>query len=151
MGPAIPSNIPVIDFRRHSMVLQWHALEGTWTACDVPPALVHGVALIRPSQPNICLFGRDGRLLFQVGPEQYALSEDSPHVRWSRALASFGRRRHFTVESSDGGILFSHAYWTGQADDFFSWFASRAADPQWRAVTGLRWSEGVQPEVLRSS
>lgn len=151
MGPTIPSTIPVIDFRRHNMMLRWHALEGTWTACDLPPALVHGVALIRASQPNICLFGRDGRLHFQVGSDQYALTEDSPRIRWSRGLATFGLRRHFVLESGSGGVLYRHAYWTGQADDFFSWFAARAADPQWRAANALRWSEGVQPAELRSS
>ncbi|MDB6085054.1 MAG: hypothetical protein JWN43_2935 [Gammaproteobacteria bacterium] len=151
MGPTIPPYIPVIDFRRHSMVLQWQASGGTWSACDVPPALVHGVALIRASRPNICLFGRDGQLHFQVGPDLYALSESSPRIRWNRRLASFGLRRHFAVESTRGDVLFSHAYWRGRGDDFFSWFASRAADPEWRAVNGQRWSEGVRPAVLRSS
>jgi hypothetical protein len=49
MAPDNATTIPVIDFRRHSMVLQWHALAGTWTACDNPPQLVHGIALIRAS------------------------------------------------------------------------------------------------------
>jgi hypothetical protein len=151
MAPTIPSGVPVIDFRRHSMVLQWHALGGTWTACDVPPALVHGVALIRASQPNICLFGMDGGLHLQVGPDQYPLSEDSPRIKWSRDLASFGLRRRFTLESSSGGVLRTHAYWAGQGDEFFSWVVARAADPQWRTANGQRWSEGVHPAELRSS
>ena len=37
MAPDNAATISVIDFRRHSMVLQWHALGGTWTACDSPP------------------------------------------------------------------------------------------------------------------
>ena len=49
MASADSTTISVLDFRRHSMVLQWHALGGTWTACDTPPALVHGIALIRAS------------------------------------------------------------------------------------------------------
>jgi hypothetical protein len=151
MACTITPNIPVIDFRRQGMVLQWDALDGTWTACDVPPALVHGVALIRASPPNICLYARDGRLHLQVGPDQYALSERSPRIKWSRGLASLGLRRRFIIESSAGAVLFSHAYWTGQGDDFFSWLASRTADPEWRTTSGRRWSEGVEPAVLRSS
>jgi hypothetical protein len=151
MASIIPSNIPVIDFRRQSMVLQWNTLGGTWTAFDVPPALVHGVALIRASQPNICLYARDGRLHLQVGPDQYALSESSLRITWCRDLASLGLRRRFTIESSAGAVLFTHAYWTGQGDDFFAWLTSRTADPEWRVANGRRWSEGVQPAVLRSS
>jgi hypothetical protein len=143
--------IPVIDFRRQSMVLQWHASGGTWTAYDVPPALVHGVALIRASQPNMCLFARDGRLHFQVGPDQYALAENSPRIKWSRDLLGFGLRRRFTIESGQGSVLFTHGYWTDQGDEFFSWLAARAADPAWRTSNGWRWSEGVNPRVLRQS
>jgi len=55
MAPDNATTITVIDFRRRSMVLQWHALGGTWTACDMPPQLVHGIAFIRVTQPNICL------------------------------------------------------------------------------------------------
>jgi hypothetical protein len=151
MAEIFPSSVPVIDFRRQSMVLQWHASGGTWTACDVPPALVHGVALIRAAQPNICLFGLDGGLHLQVGPDRYRLSEDSPRVKWNRGLASFGLRRRFTVESNSGGVLRSHAYWAGQGDDFFLWVVARAADPQWRAMSGQRWSEGMNPAELRAS
>ncbi len=94
-------SVSVIDFRRQSMVLQWHVLGGTWTAYDVPPSLVHGIALIRAAQPNICVYGHGGRLRLQVGPNQYALSENSPRISCSRGVASFGLRRRFTVESSD--------------------------------------------------
>jgi hypothetical protein len=151
MGPTITSNIPVIDFRRQSMVLQWNSVHGTWAAFDDPPALVHGVALIRAAKPNICLFGRDGRLLLQVGSEQYSLAEDAPRLAWSRGSATFGLRRRFTVESSDGAMLLSHAYWSGQGDEFFSWLVSRAADLEWRAANARQWSDGVQPTILRSS
>lgn len=151
MDPAIPTNIPVIDFRRQSMVLQWHALGGTWTACDVPPGLVYGVALIQASQPNVCLYGRDDRLHLQVGPDQYALADSSPRIRWTRGLLSFGLRRRFTVESGSGSELFSHSYWTAQGKDFFSWVFKRTADPEWRQANGRRWSQGVQPGELRAS
>ena len=63
---------------------------GTWTAYDVPPSLVHGVALIRAAQPNICVYGHAGRLRLQVGPDQYALSENSPRIKCTRGWASFG-------------------------------------------------------------
>jgi hypothetical protein len=104
MAPDNATTISVIDFRRHRMVLQWHALGGTWTPCDNPPVLVHGIALIRPSQPNICLYGLAGRLRLQVGSNQYALSENSPRISCVRGLASFGFRRRFTVKSPAAGF-----------------------------------------------
>ncbi|HWW30092.1 MAG TPA: hypothetical protein VNY80_08780 [Steroidobacteraceae bacterium] len=143
------STIPVIDFRRHSMVLQWHALGGTWTACDSPPPLVHGIALIRASGPNICVYGHGGRLRLQVGANQYALSENSPRITCTRGLASFGFRRRFTVKSSTGGVLFNHSYWTNQGRDFYRWLADKAEDPDWRISSGRQWSEGVTSTALR--
>jgi hypothetical protein len=144
------ATIPVIDFRRHSMVLQWHSQGGTWTPCDDPPPLVHGIALIRASQPNICVYGHAGRLRLQVGPSQYALSENSPRISCTRGLASFGFRRRFTVESSTGGVLYSYAYWTNQHQDFFRWLANKAADPDWRVSSGRQWSEGLAAMALRA-
>jgi hypothetical protein len=143
--------VSVIDFRRQSMILQWHALGGTWTACDVPPSLVHGVALIRAAQPNICIYGHGGRLRLQVGADQYALTENSPRIQCVRGVASFGLRRRFTVVSSTGGMLYSHSYWTGQGDDFFRWLATRAQDPDWRVTIGRQWSDGVSAPVLRAT
>jgi hypothetical protein len=151
MPPGNATTISVIDFRRHSMVLQWHALGGTWTACDAPPPLVHGIALIRVSQPNICIYGQAGRLRLQIGPHQFALSENSPRISCSRGLASFGFRRRFTVESSTGGVLYSFAYWTHQHHDFFHWLAMKAEDPDWRAASGRQWSDGVAASLLRSA
>ena len=66
-------------------------------------------------------------------------------------LLSLGLRRHFSVVSSTGGALFSHAYWTNQGDDFFRWLATRARDPDWRATMGRRWSDGVPAPVLRGA
>jgi hypothetical protein len=151
MVPDNASIIPVIDFRRHSMALQWDALGGTWTAFDTPPPLVHGVALIRASQPNICVYGRAGRLRLQIGPHQYALSENSPRITCTRGLASFGFRRRFSVESSTGGVLYSYAYWTTQHHDFFRWLAAKAEDPDWRVTSARQWSEGLAAEALRSN
>jgi hypothetical protein len=151
MTSANATTIPVIDFRRHSMALQWHALGGTWTAFDTPPPLVHGVALIRAAHPNICVYGRAGRLRLQIGPNQYALAENSPRITCTRGLASFGFRRRFTVESSTGGVLYSYAYWTTQHHDFFRWLAARAEDPDWRVTSARQWSEGLAASALRAN
>ena len=144
------TTISVIDFRRQSMVLYWHALGGTWTACDTPPPLVHGIALIGPTGPNICIFGQGGRLRLQIGPNQFALSENSPRISCISAIASFGFRRRFTVKSSSGGILFNLAYWTNQGRDFYRWLAAKAEDPDWRISCGRQWSEGVPAASLRA-
>jgi hypothetical protein len=144
------TTISVIDFRRHSMVLQWHSLGGTWSAFDTPPALVHGIALIRPSQPNVCIYSQAGRLRLQVGPNQYALAENSPRITCTRGLASFGFRRRFSVRSSTGSVLYSYAYWTNQGRDFFRWLARKAEDPDWRVTSARQWSEGVAAAVLRA-
>ena len=107
--------------------------------------------MIRPSQPNICIYGHGGRLRLQVGPEQFALAENSPRIRCSRGVVSFGLRRRFNVVSSTDGVLFSHAYWTSQGEDFFRWLAARAQDPDWRVAMGRRWSEGVAATTLRAA
>lgn len=151
MPPDNAGSVSVIDFRRLTMVLQWHLLGGTWTAYDAPPSLVHGVALIRAAQPNICIYGLGGRLRLQVGPDQFALSENSPRIKCTRGVASFGLRRRFTVESSTGGVLYTQAYWSNQGEDFFRWLAARAQDPDWRAAAGRQWSEGVSPAALRAT
>ncbi len=150
MAPDNATTISVIDFRRHSMVLKWHALGGTWTAFDTPPAVVHGIALIRASQPNICVYGQAGRLRRQGGPNQDALAEQAPRISCTRGLASFGFRRRFTVRSRTGGVLYSYSYWTSQRHDFFRWLATRAEDPDWRVASGRLWSEGVAATALRS-
>jgi hypothetical protein len=142
--------VPVIDFRRLSMVLEWHTLGGTWTAYDIPPARVHGIALIRPSQPNICLYAQGGILKLQVGPNQYPLSEQNLRIRCLRGIASFGLRRRFTVESGGGVLLYSHSYWRRGGRDFFRWLATKAADPDWRVMSGRLWSTGVGSADLRS-
>ena len=151
MASSTANPIPVIDFRRQSMVLNWHAADGTWTPCDAPPAQMHGIALIRPSQPNVCVYGHGGRLHLQIGATQYSLAASSPRLKCVRNFASLGFRRRFSIESASGGVLFTHRYWTGQGDDFFRWLAARAADPDWRAATGRRWSEGIDGKILRAA
>ena len=150
LSPDNAGTVPVADFRRQSMVLEWQSNGGTWTACDEPPVLVHGVALIRASQPNICLFARDNQLQLQVGGERFALAKDSPRLSWSRDLATFGLRREFTV-TNETSVALQHTYWNGQGDDFFTWLTTRAVNPEWRMTTARHWSEGVHPNALRSS
>jgi hypothetical protein len=145
------ASIPVLDFRRRGVVLKWHTESGTWSTFDVPPPLVHGVALIRVSQPNICVYGRAGRLRLQVGTDQYALAENSPRISCTRGVASFGFRRRFTVDSSSGGVLFSHAYWTDRGMDFFRWLAIEAANPDWRVACARQWSDGISGTALRAA
>ncbi len=150
MAPSRSAAIPVIDFRRRSSTLLWHLANGTWTGCDEPPALVHGIALIRASQPNICVYGLGDLLHVQVAADNYVLSENTPRLTFTRELVSLGLRRRFAVESSLGGELLSHRYWSGQGDEFFRWLAARAADPQWRSTCGRLWSSGVEAAVLRA-
>jgi hypothetical protein len=142
------ATIHVMDFRRRNLVLQWHALGGTWTACEFPPALVHGIALISAAGPNICVYGRNGRLTLQIGPEQYTLEEGSPRIYCRSGWMLFGLRRRFLVKSSTEGILFSFRYWRGQGRDFFRWFAQQASNPKWRADSGKQWSDGISPAAL---
>jgi hypothetical protein len=142
------TTIPVLDYRRRSMILQWHALGGTWTACEFPPSRVHGIALISATGPNICVFGQAGHLLLQIGPNQYALGENSPRITARSGFVLLGLRRRFIVRSSTGAVLYSHRYWRGQGSDFFRWFAKKAGDPDWRMVCGRQWSEGVEPSAL---
>ena len=149
-GMAPENTIPVIDFRRHSMALQWNTASGTWSPCNGLQPLVHGIALIRASQPNICLYGYGEYLYLQIGANRYAMAENSPRIICTRVLASFGFRRRFTIKSSDGGVLYSFAYWTNQHQDFFHWLAIRAADPEWRIKSGRQWSEGLEPAALRA-
>jgi hypothetical protein len=150
MTASIATTITVIDFRRQALLLEWNAVNGTWTACDVPPALAHGVALIRASQPNICIYAAADALHLQVGVERFELSEVTPRIKCTRGVASFGFRKRFSIETNDGSVLYSHSFWTGQGDEFFVWLAANAAKPQWRSATARRWSEGVEPAVLRA-
>ncbi len=150
MATSHPTAIPVIDFRRQNMSLEWHAESGKWTACTDAPPLVRGIALIRAAQPNVCVYGQGGQLHLQVDTHRYALAESTPQLKFLRDSASFGLRRRFVVESATGEELFSHAYWSGQGDEFFRWLTARAGDPQWRTANGRLWSDGVEAAVLRA-
>jgi len=144
------TTVAVIDFRRHRMVLQWHALAGTWDTYENEPALVHGVAYIHPGQPNICVFGQGGRLRLQIGLQKYILSENSPLIKCIPAFMSFGLRQRFIIESSTGDLLYKATYWKSQTEDFYLWLAEHAANPNWRNNSALKWSEGVTPAAIRA-
>jgi hypothetical protein len=146
---ALATPIPVIDFRRHRMVLHWQTQDGTWTPSDEAVAIVHGIAMIRGTPPNVCLYALDGRLRLQIGLAQFALAENSPRIRCFADPASLGLRRKFIVESSTSGVLYRLAYWPGRGPDFFRWLAFKAQDPDWRAAAGRRWTEGVPADALR--
>ena len=141
--------VAVVDFRRQNMLLQWHVKDGTWSAYDAPPALVHGVALIRAGQPNICLYARGGELMLQLGSRQRPFTADSLRIKCGTAFLTFGLRKRFSIESSNGELLFSHAYWASQGEEFFPWIAARAQDPGWRASKGRLWSDGISAAALR--
>ena len=147
-APVDSSIVHVMDFRRRNLVLQWHAQGGTWTACEFPPPLVHGVALISAAGPNICVYGQGGKLKLQIGAMQFALEDKSPRISCRGGWILFGLRRRFLVKSSTEGVLFSYRYWRGQGRDFFRWFAQQASNPEWRADSGMQWSEGISPAIL---
>jgi hypothetical protein len=150
LEPEVTMTIPVIDFRRRRMTLEWHAQNGTWTDNDNPPALVHGVGFIRAAGPNICLYAHAGSLWLQIATNQYTLSAPALLVRCSRSMASLGLRQHFSVASAGAGVLFSHSYWTQHKDDFFLWLATQIKDPGWHRRTAERWTVGLTPAALRA-
>lgn len=138
----------VMDFRRRNLVLQWHALGGTWTACEYPPPLVSGVALINPTGQNICIYGQSGKLTLQIGPTQYLLEEASPRITCRGSIILFGLRRRFLVKSRSGEVVFSYRYWRGQGRDFFRWLAQNASNPDWRTECAKQWSAGIAPATF---
>ena len=140
--------IHVMDFRRRNLVLQWHALGGTWTACEYPPPLVCGVALISATGQNICVYGQSGQLTLQIGATPYVIEEKSPRIICRGNLLLFGLRRRFLVKSNTGQVLFSYRYWRGQNRDFFRWIAHNASNPQWRAECARHWSAGIAPTAF---
>jgi len=150
MDSAPSDGIGVVDFRRQGMFLRWQVASGTWVACDVPPALVHGIALIRAAGPNLCLFGWNDRLHLQVGREIHELAGEGLRIKCGPVLASLGLRRRFVIEDS-GRVLYRTSYWTGQNDDFCRWLAARAANPDWRLERGRSWSAGASPGAVRSA
>lgn len=141
--------IPVIDFRRRRLSLQWYAPTGTWTAYDEPPAIVHGVGFIRATGPNVCLYALNGELRLQVDARVYALYGPVPRISCSRSVSSLGLRRRFRLTAEDGSLLSSVSYWAHKHNDFFHWLAAAAKQPDWSRRTAERWTEGLSPTLLR--
>jgi hypothetical protein len=144
------TSIPVIDYRRRRMTLQWHTPSGTWTAYDEPPAIVHGVCFIRASGPNVCLYAEDGRLHLQVDSRIFPLSYLEPRISCARTLISACLRRRFCLESAEGKVLYSNSYWAPHRTDFFVWLASAEQQADWHERTARRWTEGLNPQDLRA-
>ena len=129
-------------------MLQWHPQGGTWTFYDNPPATVHGVACIRATGPNICVFAQDGRLTLQIGTLQHRFAGPAPRLRFTRTPFGLGFHRRFRVQSEDGETLFNHGYWSAERRDFFRWLAAAASSPAWPEALAQRWSAGVpSPEL----
>lgn len=143
--------VAVVDYRRQNMLLEWHILDGTWSAYDTPPSMVHGIALIRPGQPNICIYARGGELMLQLGSHVQAFTAGAPRIRRRACFLSFGLRERFTVESSGGEAIFSHAYWVHEREEFFAWITARAQDPEWRQRIARQWSDGLSGAALRAN
>jgi len=141
----------VIDFRRQGLVLKWHRLGGTFTTFDVAPPLVHGVALIRAAQPNICMYAEAGNLLLQIGTDRYSLANHAPRITCTRELAGFGFRRRFSVRSTTNELLYDLKYWTNRGHDFFHWLAAKTKDREWRTSSARQWTEGLSPAQLRAA
>jgi len=141
--------LPVIDFRRRRLSLQWDVATGTWSAYDEPPGIVHGVGFIRAAGPNICLYAQGGELQLQVDTQLIPISGTAPRISCTPSLPTFGLRRNFRVVAADGSLLLGIGYWASRQNDFFQWLAAAARQPDWRRRTASRWTEGLTPSVLR--
>lgn len=141
--------VAVIDFRRRRLALQWDLASGAWVPLDEPPAIVHGVAYIRATGPNICLFASGNELKLQIDARVHPLSDPLPRISCPRSIASLGLRRRFRLATPDGTVLFRTAYWAKSRNDFFLWLATAARQPDWFRRAASRWTDGITPAELR--
>ena len=146
-----PHLISVLDFRRRRMSVRWNVALSSWTALEETPALVHGIALIRPALPSVCLYGHAERLYLQIGAERFLLEALAPQLRCEPELISGGLRRIFSVQSAQREALYSERYWAISGPDFFSALARKGIDPQWRSDSAALWSAGIDSALLRQS
>lgn len=149
MSPETQHLITVLDFRRRRMAVRWDITRAIWTSHEEAVALAHGIALIRPGQPGVCVYGHASQLHLQVGELTLALGENDPLIRCEPELLSAGLRRVFRIEAPGGGTLYQERYWAGNAPDFLRLLAEKAADAQWRLSSARLWSDGVDPALLR--
>ena len=141
--------VPVIDFRRSRLSLQWDIATGTWAAYDEPPGLVHGVGFIRATGPNVCLYAVDGMLQLQVDTRVFPLTEPVPRISCRADLLTLGLRRNFRLDGADGAVVFLLSYWAARHNDFFRWLAGAARQAGWQQRTAERWTAGLSPASLR--
>ena len=146
-----PHLISVLDFRRRRMSVRWNVALSSWTALEETPALVHGIALIRPALPSVCLYGHSEKLFLQIGAERFLLAALEPQLRCEPELISGGLRRIFSVQSVQRETLYSERYWALSGPDFFSALARKSIEPQWRSVSAALWSTGIDSALLRQS
>lgn len=156
MSDMSPGTVSVLDFRRRRMAMQWHVASGGWSSHEEAPALVHGIALIRPAADNVCLYGQHGALILQISAEHHVLAAaDAAHtgvaIHCNRIALSLGMRREIAVMARGGEALFTHQYWIGSHPDFFKLLADKTASAEWRATCARAWSEGVSSTRLRES
>jgi hypothetical protein len=156
MSDTTQGTISVLDFRRRRMAVQWNIESGAWVSHEEAPALVHGIALIRPSCANICLYGHDGSLILQIGADHHVLADAgaahmSVVIKCGRVALSLGFRREIAVKAASGAALFTHQYWIDSQPDFFKMLADKTASEEWRAASARSWSEGVSSAQLREN
>jgi len=161
MSDMSQGTVSVLDFRRRRMAVQWNVASGGWSSHEEAPALVHGIALIRPAADNLCLYGHDGALILQIGAEHHVLADAGTAdpdatpagitIQCDRIALSLGMRRQIIVKSRDGNALFTHQYWIGSHADFFKLLADKTASAEWRAACARTWSDGVSSTLLRQS
>ncbi|MBS0612162.1 MAG: hypothetical protein JSS24_03200 [Proteobacteria bacterium] len=151
MADAPPRIITVLDFRRRRMAVRWNIDAHAGTSHEEATARAHGVALIRPAQPSVCVYAQGGELHLQIGERLIYLRLNEPRVLTEPKLISAGLRREFRVEDGAGATLYRERYWTGKGPDFFRTLAEHCARPQWRSDSARTWSDGVDPGELRQS
>ena len=146
-----PHLISVLDFRRRRMSVRWNVALSSWTALEETPALVHGIVLIRPALPSVCLYGHAQNLYLQIGVERFLLEAAVPQLRCEPELISGGLRRIFSVQSAQREGLYSERYWALSGPDFFHTLARKSVDPHWRSDSAASWSVGIDSTLLRQS
>lgn len=131
------------------MSVRWNVGLSSWTALEETPVRVHGIALIRPALPSVCLYGYDGMLYLQIGAERFALEALTPQIRCEPELISGGLRRIFSVLATPRELLYSERYWALSGPDFFHVLARKGVDAQWRSDSAAAWSTGIDSTLLR--
>ncbi len=151
MSEDTPPLISVLDFRRRRMSVRWNVSTSSWTVLEETPARVHGIALIRPTLPAVCLYAYAQQMFLQIGAAQFVFDANEPQLLCEPEWLSGGLRRIFSVKAAGGRTAFSERYWAYSGPDFFSVLARQCAEPQWRSTSPALWSAGIDSAQLRQS